>query len=180
MTDAFARALIAQNRLEAAEQVAWYSVKRHETICSQVGGIPMAEAQKTYIRTLSRQEKYSKLVEFDSYLKNQLVDQPGRYRQLFGANPDLVVANLLASDLSNGQGSKNGRIQNLEIALKDAVQKFGEGSLDVLKIKALIGLAHKQAGNFSEAVGAFDESLPAMISQLSHSVESVFIFEKIN
>jgi CHAT domain-containing protein len=158
---AIAEAIYSQNRLEEAEYIARLALTIHQNICSLQDGIPLTEVRQTLIKILSNEGKWQKLQELESEIKKALLDKPSRYQQLYGSNPDLLLAHIFSGD------SSPGLIDKVLTARSLAVKEHGSKSIEALELDAVLGIVYELVGEHDKALDSYHRSVPVLLQQAS-------------
>ncbi len=174
----FANALYVQNRYDDAAFIAKTTIGLHYRKCSEPDSIPAMEAWRILLMSLSAQNKWAEIQVELEFLKRDLNTLPGRFEELFGKNPDILIARALEkndgellAELNRALNSKttvssfNGIFNSL--GLDESETANNTASRDVLELRLIRGLALQQAGRNAEAFADY------------HKVNKPYLYETL-
>lgn len=159
MTTALAESLYTQNRLEEAEYAARLALTMHRNMCMPVDAIPRADTLRMLSKILLSKGDWQALANLTASLKAELADQPGRYGELYGGNPDLLLAELFSSRASSIE-----LVRLAEVAIGLTQEVFGKKSIEHLEAQAVLAVILATTGDDDRAYDAFTESLAGLQS----------------
>lgn len=164
MTTALAESLYTQGRLEEAEYAARLALTMHRNMCAPIDAIPRADTLRVLFKILLSRGDWQELANLNETLKTELADQPGRYSELYGGNPDLLLAEFFSRRASSLE-----LVRLAEIAKGKTQEVFGTESIEHLEAQAVLAVILAMTDDIDRAYDAFAESLAGLQSLSSFS-----------
>lgn len=172
MVTALAESLYTQGRLDEAEYTVKMALTMHRNMCMPVDAIPRADTLRMLSKILLSKGDWQALANLTESLKAELADQPGRYGELYGGNPDLLLAELFSSRASSIE-----LVRLAEVAIGQAQEVFGKESIEHLEAQAVLAVILATTDDSDRAYDAFTESLAGLQSLSNFSPENYNRFQ---